>query len=141
MRRFMTFPGFSAPLLVAFMLTGLAGCGTSVEFTRLRSAPPAKSPRGPAQIEIFMARQPERRFIEVGLLEARRESVYSPDETPEIIEAMRIEAAAHGCDGLIIVGSSDKVVGSGWAGPTSGGAFVTTLKGFRASCIVFPEER
>lgn len=85
-----------------------------------------------------MAKQPERRFLEIGILEASGQSVYSTDDTSDMIAAMRAEAAEHGCDAIIVVGPNDKVVGAGWGKP---GGFVGTIKGFRASCVAYPEDR
>jgi hypothetical protein len=47
---------------------------------------------------------------------------------------MREEAGRQGCEGLVVNGSNDAVIVGGGGGTVSGG----TLKGYRATCIVYP---
>jgi hypothetical protein len=102
---------------------------------------PAMTPRSPEDVEVFLATKPDRPFVEVGALEARRKSIYSADDMPELIDAMRVEAARRGCDGVIIVGKDDEVFGMLTQVAGYGSGVVGTLKGFEGSCIVFAPTR
>jgi hypothetical protein len=83
----------------------------------------------------------------MGLLEAKQQSQYSVDDQGAIINELRAKAGEVGCDGVIILGSADTVVGAtsttteNQTSPsTSTGTSRTsvhTLKGYRASCIVY----
>ena len=117
----------------------LAACGTEVTYTSLRSAPTPMKPKSGEQVEVFMSQKPERAFVEVGMVESQqRNAGIGADDTSEILAKMRDEAGQQGCDGLILMGSNDAVIGSGYGGPGYGGGMsVNTKKGYRASCIVF----
>jgi hypothetical protein len=86
---------------------------------------------------MFLTKTPERPYVEVGMIEARQGSDMSRVKAPEIIAALRAQAAKQGCDGVVLTGNDDAVVG----GSARGFGVTTTLKGYRASCIVYEEQK
>ena len=74
------------------------------------------------------------------MFEARQSSQYSMDEMGDVIQEMRREAARVGCDALLMRGSADEVVGSGSTSSGTGFMGVSTLKGYRAVCVVYTGE-
>jgi hypothetical protein len=109
--------------------------------------PKPVTPKPPDRVEVYISKQPERPSVEMGLLEAKQQSQYSVDDQGAIINELRAKAGEVGCDGVIILGSADTVVGAtsttteNQTSPsTSTGTSRTsvhTLKGYRASCIVY----
>ena len=75
--------------------------------------------------------------IEVGVIEAQQESAYSVDGETSVFSKLRQEAASRGCDGLVVTGGNDAVVGQ--TGGKYGGGFTPTLRGYRATCIVYKD--
>jgi len=67
----------------------------------------------------------------VAYLEAQQESDVSFDDAPDVMNKMRESAAKLGCDGLIIGGANDAVVGSTFRGH----GHTSTLRGYRGTCI------
>jgi hypothetical protein len=122
-----------ACLGVVFATAVLLACGTRVTYTQLNTPPAQMVPRHAAGVQVFTTGAPQQPFVEVGLLEAQQESAYSQDRQPQILDKLRQRAAEVGCDGIILLGSNDSVVGS-----VSGGmGWTTTLAGYRATCIMF----
>lgn len=117
-------------LTVAFAL--LVACGAKVRFAPLNASPKEMQPRSPETVEIFSSKNPERDFVEVGMISSRQSSGLSSEDA--VLPALREEAANRGCDGLILGGNDDEVV----SGTMSNGAStVSTLKGIRGTCIVY----
>ncbi len=122
-------------LSIGVFLLAMAGCGTKLSYIPLNTSPKALTARDPNTVEMFTSSKPERPFVEVGLIEAQQESAYSVDGETSVFSKMRQEAASRGCDGLVVTGGNDAVVGQ-----TSGRAgFTTTLRGYRATCIVYKD--
>lgn len=115
----------------------LVGCGTSIEFIPLNSPPHAAQPRPGSAVEVFTSSRPGRPFAEVGLIESRQESGLSQDDASAIVTKMREEAGRRGCDGMIVLGPNDETVVSGSTSRGSGSVSSTTLKGYRATCIMY----
>jgi hypothetical protein len=111
----------------------LVACGTSMQYVPLNPAPHAMTPRAGDAVEVFMGRQPERAFVEVGTLESQQSSEFSTDDKSAIIAKMRQDAGKRGCDGLMFVGSNDATVVTG----DHGNVDSATLAGYRATCIVY----
>jgi len=124
---------------VAIILTlGLAvagsACGSTVEYTETNAPSVEASSRRPEDVEVFTTQVPaDRSYEEVGIIEARQASPVSGDGQSEIIAELRASAAERGCHGIIITGSANEVVGS----VSDGSGSVGTLKGYRATCIMF----
>ncbi|HET6613297.1 MAG TPA: hypothetical protein VFG83_14970 [Kofleriaceae bacterium] len=112
----------------------LCACGgTTTHFTQTNLSPVPMHARDPASVQVFMASRPQRPFVEVGIVEAQQSSRYSRDDMRRVVWALREEAARRGCDGLIIVGNNNAVVGGTYKG--YGGT--STLKGYRGACIMY----
>lgn len=122
------------PNLIVMGLIFLTGCGTTIKITKLNSPTRQLSPRSPDSVEVFTSTKPSIPYIEVSLISSQQASDFSNDDTPEIIQKMRIEAANQGCDALIINMTNDSVSGS--TGGKYGGS-VDTLKGFHGTCVVY----
>jgi hypothetical protein len=114
-------------------LPSMMACGTSITYSPLNPAPHAMKKKPPHQVVMFVGKRPKRAYVEVGLLEAQQESVYSGDDREAIIRKMREDAGERGCDGLIVTGKEDSTTGS----YSEGTGYTTTLKGYQATCIVW----
>src|ERR1043165_112697 len=117
-------------------VVGLAGCGIGVEYVPLTPPPPAMPPRVASQVEMFTGSRPKRPFVEVGSIEVQQEK-YNSASAEEIVGALREEAGARGCDGLLILGANDATDVSGSATQSGGWVSSKTLKGYRGTCIVY----
>ncbi|MDC0712364.1 hypothetical protein POL68_28130 [Stigmatella sp. ncwal1] len=121
------------------LAAALCGCGTRIAYIPTNAPPRAMQAHSPDSVQIFTTQQPERPYVEVGLIEAQQES-HSVDTEETVFTRLREEAAHRGCDGLVLLGSNDSVqiIGSGsqFGGNTSG----RTLKGYRGTCIVWKED-
>ncbi len=118
---------------VAVLLAlGAGACGTRIVYTPTNAPPHALQPKPPEQVEVYSASPPQRKYIEVGLIEARRESGWSVDDETAVQTKLRQDAAERGCDAIVITGSADAIVGDHNS--------TTTLRGYRATCIVWDGE-
>jgi hypothetical protein len=115
----------------------LGGCGTTINDLPLNAPPHMMTARSPESVEIFMTQRPSRPFTEVAMLEAQRASAYSGDGPEAVMAKLREAAAQKGCDGIIMNGANDATVGSTTVNNGVGSGYVTTLKGYRATCIVY----
>jgi hypothetical protein len=121
-------------MLKSIVLVSLLGaCGTSMQYVPLNAPPHPMTPRSPDSVEVFMGKQPDRQYVEVGTLESQQSSEFSTDDKAAIIGKMRADAAQRGCDGLLFVGTNDQTVVSG----NNGNVNTATLAGYRATCIVY----
>lgn len=107
----------------------LASCGTKVTFTPTNEPPQQMAPKAAAAVEVFMGQQPGQPYLEVGYFEAQQQSVYSSGSSKKILDKLRERAGKMGCDGIIVLGTADRVVGDNTG--------TATLKGYRASCFVY----
>ena len=115
---------------LALALTlGLAACGTTIHQIPTNSPPHALAPRPPETVEVFTATPPPRPYVEIAFFEAQPASQLSFDDANAVFAKLRAQAAETGCDGLIITGPSDRVVGDRHQ--------VDTLHGFAGTCIVY----
>ena len=114
-----------ATILVA--ATFICACGTTVKVASLNDSPRQLSEKSAKDVAIYTI-IPERKFVEVKLLEARQE-VFTNDDIDQVIQKMRETAAQLGCDGVIIRGKSDEYVSSQYGGKQ--------LSGYTGVCIVF----
>ena len=124
----MRYPGILFVLLAAGMSIG---CGTSLTYIPTADRPHPLQVRKPEQVEIFMTGKPDRPFVEIGMIESQQEDA-SQDGSRALIAKMRAFAGKRGCDALVIFSDNNTVEGMG--GPYS---IVTTLKGYRGSCLVY----
>src|SRR5688500_13685642 len=97
-----------ATAAIGFLLVGCRSM--SSDYVPMKPAPRPMAPRAGEQVEVFMADAPTRPFVEVGMVEVQEErGDYS---SGELIAALRSRAGEAGCDGLILLGDNDEVVGS-----------------------------
>ena len=111
------------------VLLSVAACGTTIDYMPINAPPRAMAPRAPESVEIFTDARPEKPFVDVGILEAQQQSSASQDNAATVLQKLRQAAADRGCDAVVLDGSNDKVVGDRTG--------TTTLKGYRATCIVY----
>jgi hypothetical protein len=124
-----------------------AACGTTTEFARTNPNFAGMASRPPGAVDVYTAAPPPRPFVEVGIIEARQSSEYSLDGMDAIIAELRNRAAHEGCDGVILTGDANSVVGSSFVtgsvthgtGSLLGSGSVKTLKGYRGTCIVYAD--
>ena len=128
------------PMVISCLLlaSAAAGCGIDVQYVQTNTPPRAMSPRPAQQVEVFASARPKRSFQEVGLIEVQQEGA-NYDDAAEIIGRLREEAGLHGCDGLVMLGANDATSVSGSANQSGGFVSSRTLKGYRASCIVYTD--
>lgn len=119
-------------LLLASLL--LAACGTTTQFASTNPSPRPLASRPASTVAVFTTTQPDRPFVEVGLIKAQQSSDLSNDDMPDIIAELRREAGRRGCDGVIIAGAADRTVPSAFVGGSS-----STLEGYLATCIVYTD--
>jgi hypothetical protein len=112
------------------LLLPIAGCGTRIAYMPLNPSPRALQGRDPTQVELFTTSKPEKPYVEIGMIEAQQETMYSVASTQDVFASLRAEAGRRGCDGLIIMGSKDSTTGV-YKGATK------TLEGYRGTCIVY----
>lgn len=125
-----------APLLFSLAL----GCGVNVNYVPLNKPPRPMSPRAPESVDLYTTSRPARPHVDVGMIEAQQESAYSQASPAEIVANMRASAAGAGCDGLVLMGGNDTVVGGGSVQSGTGSSWTATLKGYRGTCIVYTRE-
>lgn len=87
-------------LLLASLL--FSGCAASVTATPVNAPPSRMVPRSPDQVEVFTAGPPGRGHVDIAILEA--EPGLSERSTADLVARMRENAAANGCDGLVVTG-------------------------------------
>lgn len=109
-----------------------SACGTTLHYQPLNTSPRALLEVDPDAVTIFTTSKPKRRFVEVGLIEGQQTGAASFDDSTAVLNKMRREAGRRGCDGLVLLGSDDAVVGNQH--------LTTTLSGYRATCIVYTQD-
>ena len=118
----------------------IAACGSTSTYVETGTPRPSPRPTSSASdVDVFTATRPTRPFREAGMIETRQSSAFSTDNADDVVRDLRREAAAQGCDGVILTGSADEVVGG--VNAATGASNVTTLKGYRATCIVYTRPR
>ena len=120
-------------LLFGMGLTVCIGCGTTVRFAATN--PPTKRmlPRPVHTVDVYATSKPQRPYQEVGVIQARQSSAYSLHKMPDIIAKMRKKAAKIGCDGVLLAGANNTVVGGG----NEKSSWTSSLEGFWGSCIMY----
>jgi hypothetical protein len=115
--------------LLLGLALGLAACGTTIRQIPTNAPPHPLTARPAESVEVFTATQPQRPFVEVAFFEAQQESAVSLDDQSAVFAKLREQAGQAGCDGLIINGPNDSVVGDRHN--------VNTLRGYAGTCIVY----
>lgn len=127
-----------APLLLAVLAGSLlAGCGTFTDFTPINAPPHPLQPRSAASVEVFSSGPPARRHVDVALVEVEQTHSLNEQGTGLMIQRMREQAAAIGCDAIVLRGVTDHQgaqPGSGWDLVDPG----STKR--EATCVVYDDE-
>jgi len=121
--------------VIMYGLLAFAGCGTSSAFMPLNPPPHPVTPRPPGEVQMFTNSAPARPYVEVGLITAAIKRDWSGAGDLEIIDALRDEAAKHGCDGVVVTGENK--LASGTSNSITGVTVKQRTAGYRAVCIVF----
>jgi hypothetical protein len=124
--------------LLSVALSGalLGGCGTFVDFTPINTPPHALQPRSNESVEV-LASPPARPHVDVALVEVEQTHSLNEQGTGLMIQRMREQAAAIGCDAIVLRGVTDHQgaePGSGWDLLDPG----STKR--EATCIVYSDE-
>lgn len=114
---------------LCFAALSFAACGSTLALTPLNASPRPLSAIDPAAVQMFTSGVPTRPFVEVALLEVQQTGAASLDDSSRVLGKLRVAAARHGCDGVILNDSANSTIGSSRT--------VHTLVGYRATCIVF----
>jgi hypothetical protein len=137
---------FTALTAAALAIVGGVGCvkgGPATNVISLNTSPRALHEREPGSVTIFTTGAPIRPFVEVALIESRREWG-AEASAQEVFQRMRVAAARFGCDGLVLLGEANIVSGLIWPvigsqGPETNGS-IETMEGYRSACIVWRDE-
>jgi hypothetical protein len=82
------------------LAVSLSACASvAVNYTDLNPPPHAIQPKAPEKVEFFSSATPSRKYVEIGTMTAMHDSITT---NTDMFAKMRIEAAKHGCDGVII---------------------------------------
>jgi hypothetical protein len=118
------------------VVLGLTGCGTFVTVTPLDPRP-TMTAGPPSLVDVYSSGPPTRAHHDVALLEVEQTHGLNEQGTPLMIRRLREQAAAMGCDGIVLGGFRERdgaPTGSSWALVDPGS---TTL---HATCIVYRDE-
>jgi hypothetical protein len=126
-------------LLFAILSSGvlLGGCGTFVDFTPINDPPHPLSARSVASVEVLSSGPPNRPHVDVAIVEVEQTHSLNAQGTGLMIQRMREQAAAIGCDAIVLGGVTDHQgaeSGSGWDLLDPG----STKR--QATCVVYDEE-
>lgn len=124
--------------LVLSLVLVSTGCGIHTEYIPMNTPPRPLAPRPPEQVEMFSSQKPSRPYVEVGTIEVQQQA-YNGSTASSIVTTLRAEGGRRGCDGLVMLGANDALFVAGSSGPNGGSVSSRTLKGYRASCIVYTE--
>jgi hypothetical protein len=127
------------PILSSLILSipVLVGCGTFVDFTPLNDPPHPLARRTPESVEVLSSGAPTRRHVDVAVVEVEQTHSLNEQGTGLMIRRMRDQAAAIGCDAIVLGGATDHQgaqPGSGWDLVDPG----STKR--QATCVVYDDE-
>jgi hypothetical protein len=124
-------------LSTVFGASLLVGCGTFVDFTPINDPPHALSPRTPGSVEVFSSGAPSRRHVDIAVVEVEQTHSLNEQGTGLMIRRLREQAAAMGCDAIVLGGATEHQgaqPGSGWDLLDPG----STKR--QATCVVYDDE-
>ena len=104
-------------LLVVLSGALVGGCGTFVDFTPINDPPHPLRARSAASVEVLSSGAPARPHVDVALVEVEQTHSLNEQGTGLMIQRMREQAAAIGCDAIVLNGVTDHQgaqPGSGW---------------------------
>jgi hypothetical protein len=98
---------------LACLLVLFAGCGGSVvaSYIPIRATPPA---RDVATVDVRLSGPPSRAVVDLGLINIHETDpqLFGDSRLPQMIERLRSEGAAHGCD--VVIGNPPQLEHSCW---------------------------
>ncbi len=112
--------GAAAALVFGGLL--LAGCPAQVYYTGLLAPPRPLAPRRPEDVELLVVTPPARPHTNVGLYQIIAGS--DADDSGAMIQRLRTEAAARGCDAILITSIDNQ-------------SSKYTASNIQASCVVY----
>jgi len=121
-----------SPLLLLVLGSFLGGCGTFVDFTPINEPPHPLQPRSSASVEVFSSGPPARPHVDVALVEVEQTRSLNEQGTGLMIQRMREQAAAIGCDAIVLRGVTDH--------QGSGDLFDPGATKREAACIVYDDD-
>ncbi len=121
---------------LVLLTTLVTGCGQHVSFIKTNASPQAMQPRSKDSVQVFVTTLPERRYLELGIIEAKPRAL-APNGDTESFEKLHEESARRGCDGLIVLGSNEAVETTY---TPQGQTTALTRRGYRGMCIAWKQE-
>ncbi len=112
--------------IITLLALVATSCAVKTSYTPTNTPPRPLQAKNPSEVQVFTSALPSRPFTDIGLIKAQERAFSSEGQ---LIPSMRSQAARVGCDGLVIQGSNNKVVG--------GQNGVSTREGLWGSCIVW----
>lgn len=107
-------------LALLFGMSAMLGCGITSGFVPLAPPPHFVGERPASDVELFTAGPPRRAYQEVGIVEV---SGYGDSPPTELLAELRAVAGAHGCNAVVVTGSSARLQTS-----------------YRGTCVVYTLE-
>lgn len=124
------------PVLLPLVLAAVA-CGYTTRFMPTNASSRPMKPRDASTVTLFLTSAPNRAFEEVGILTSSHTGAYSLSSDDEVILGLREKAAEVGCDAVLLAHETENVAGYV---ASSGQISTSTLKSYRATCIMFTAE-
>jgi hypothetical protein len=124
---------FLEPIVIA---AAVAGCGTYVDYTPLDHSMEAHGARPPRTVEVYASGPPARPHTDIAIIEAEQTHSLNEQGTGLMIRRMREQAAALGCDAIVLGGATDH------AGARPGSSLYLLDPGStkrQATCIVYED--
>lgn len=90
------------------LLASLSGCAASIQATAINRSPVPMTARPVDSVEVFTSGPPSRPHTDILLLEVK--PGYDANTTPEEIALLRQQAAAMGCDAVVINGVQSQII-------------------------------
>jgi hypothetical protein len=119
-------------MVCALAALALGGCGSTVtSFMPLNESPRPLAARSVNEVKVFTTSIPKSAFVEVGLLTSGNSGLASANDF-ELINLLRVEAAKHGCDALVITGINKTAT-------VAGASATESTANYRAVCAVFTD--
>ena len=113
----------------ALLALTLTACGTTISSTPMNGPQLPMRPRPAAEVDMYGAAKPTRRYREVEIIKGQQSSPWSFDKEFDMLDKVREEAGRRGCDGLIVLGQANTNMAVGKS--------MQTLKGYLATCIQY----
>src|SRR4051812_10995932 len=85
----------------------LGGCGTFVDFTPINDPPHPLRARPAQSVDLFSSGPPSAPHVDVAVIEVEQTHSLNAQGTALMIQRMREQAAAIGCDAIVLGGASD----------------------------------